>query len=186
MKKWLLISALTLGLIGGGAGMAYSQTDEASTTPSVQTPAVTKSRAKISVNASKQAKAPAAPTRQQAASVKPAPQTASETKPTAAAANASSAAAKPAAQSTSQQATGLAAYYGTWHNAAVTLTLSGSTMTVAQSGQSSITTTYRAVPSGAGYLFTPTDVEADSLLLVLSHGQLQWVTGASAPLILVR
>lgn len=191
MKKWFLISALTLGLIGGGAGAATSHIDEASTEPKVSAPVVKAPKAKASVKGAKAAavSAKVAQSSKTPASVKPAAKTtqAASKEPAAAAsvktqATASQAAAKPAAQPT----TGLAAYYGTWHNQAVTLTLSKSALTVAQPGQPSVTTSYQVTASGAGYLFTPTGVEADPLQLVFQNGQLSWVTGASAPLVLTR
>ncbi|WP_056988828.1 hypothetical protein [Lacticaseibacillus camelliae] len=193
MKKWFLISALTLGLIGGGAGAATSHIDEASTEPKVSAPVVKTSKAKASVKGAKAAavsakvaqssKAPVASVKPAAKTTQPAskqPASAASVKTQATASQTT--AVKPAAQPTA----GLAAYYGTWHNQAVTLTLSKSALTVAQPGQPSVTTSYQVTASGAGYLFTPTGVEADPLQLVLQNGQLSWVTGASAPLVLVR
>lgn len=184
MKKWLLISALTLGLICGGAGVTSSHIDEASTEPTVRVPAKLNTKAKASgkVNKPVSVKTKAAVPTAKPKAVKAA-QAASSS---ASAKHQSTASQSVSTKPTVQQATGLAAYYGTWHNQAVTISLTNKTLTLTQTGQPSITTAYRATANGDGYLFTPTGIEADPLQLVLHNGHLAWVTGASAPLMLER
>ncbi len=79
----------------------------------------------------------------------------------------------------------LSNFYGTWHNAAVTVTLTATTMTVTQNGQA-LTSRYQAQAAGDGFIFTPLDHEADALYLVLANGHLEWTTGASTPLVLTK
>lgn len=203
MKKWFLVSVAVLGLIGGGIQLTGTHLDRASAqsgaaavvthskTPSAAATKVVGGRTQTVKAASRSAKATAkAPastkglTKPVAAAPRAAAQTSAAAKASASRQQATTA--KAPAQAQPRTATTLTAYYGTWHNAAVTITLTAAKLTVAQPGQPSLTTTYQAAASGRGYLFTPTAIEADPLQLELVHGQLLWATGASAPLVLVR
>ncbi|MFD1393028.1 hypothetical protein ACFQ3L_05405 [Lacticaseibacillus jixianensis] len=204
MKKWLLVSVAVLGLIGGGIQLTGTHLDHASAqsgaaavvthskTPRAAATKVVKGGRTQTVKAASRSAKPAtkapASTKGLAKPVAAAPRAAAQTS---AAAKASASrqqatTAKAPAQAQPRTATTLTAYYGTWHNAAVTITLTAAKLTVAQPGQPSLTTTYQVAASGRGYLFTPTAIEADPLQLELVNGQLLWATGASAPLVLVR
>lgn len=198
MKKWLLVSVLSLGLSVGALGLAYTNVDQASTA-TVQTAAKSTTTKSAKKTTAKAAKAETSSTTATASSTSSAA-TQSSTAVASSSAKATSASqtSRPAAASQtvqtpakaasaqSQPVSGLAAYYGTWHNANVTVTLTSSTMTVAFAGQAGKTVTYTAVKSGAGYVFSPTTGDADDLYFVLENGQLNWVTGASEPLVLTR
>lgn len=198
MKKWLLVSVLSLGLSVGALGLAYTNVDQASTA-TVQTAAkstTTKSAKKTTAKAAKAETSSTTATASSTSSAVTQSSTAaatSSTKTTSATQASRSTTASQtvqtpskAASAQSQPVSGLAAYYGTWHNANVTVTLTSSTMTVASAGQAGKTVTYTAVKSGAGYVFSPTTGDADDLYFVLENGQLNWVTGASEPLVLTR
>lgn len=197
MKKWLLVSVLSLGLSVGALGLAYTNVDQASTA-TVQTAAkstTTKSAKKTTAKAAKaetSSVATASSTSSAATQSSTAAATSSTKTTSATQASRSTTASQTvqtpakAASAQSQPVSGLAAYYGTWHNANVTVTLTSSTMTVASAGQAGKTVTYTAVKSGAGYVFSPTTGDADDLYFVLENGQLNWVTGASEPLVLTR
>lgn len=189
MKNGLVISLLSIGLIGGGIAMGYTNVDRASTQPSAKTATIaTTQKAVKKAPASTTAKVKPTTSKAAASAAKPVAvskaRPAKAVKPTRQPTKATAAASQ--AQSAAPKASGLAAYYGTWHNAAVTITVTANALTVAQPGQPRITTTYQAVRNGSGYLFTPTSTEADALQLVLHNGELNWVTGASTPLVLVR
>ncbi|WP_338218004.1 hypothetical protein [Lacticaseibacillus salsurivasis] len=197
MKKWLLVSVLSLGLSVGALGLAYTNVDQASTA-TVQTAAkstTTKSAKKTTAKATKaetSSEATASSTSSAATQSSTAAATTSAKKASASQASRPAAASQTvqapakATSTQSQPVSGLAAYYGTWHNVNVTVTLTSSTMTVASAGQAGKTVTYTAVKSGAGYVFSPTTGDADDLYFVLENGQLNWVTGASEPLVLTR
>lgn len=197
MKKWLLVSVLSLGLSVGALGLAYTNVDQASIA-TVQTAAkstTTKSAKKTTAKAAKaetSSVATASSTSSAATQSSTAAATTSAKKASASQTSRPTAASQTvqtpakAASAQSQPVSGLAAYYGTWHNANVTVTLTSSTMTVASAGQAGKTVTYTAVKSGAGYVFSPTTGDADDLYFVLENGQLNWVTGASEPLVLTR
>lgn len=198
MKKWLLVSVLSLGLSVGALGLAYTNVDQASTA-TVQTAAKSTTTKSAKKTTAKAAKAETSSTTATASSTSSAAtQSSAAAASSSAKATSASQTSRPAAASQtvqtpakaanaqSQPVSGLAAYYGTWHNANVTVTLTSSTMTVASAGQAGKTVTYTAVKSGAGYVFSPTTGDADDLYFVLENGQLNWVTGASEPLVLTR